>query len=268
MSEASSSPPVLPPLPADALTPAPRVSARECPVCPGLLLETWSPDNARELEIDRCRRCAGVLFDADEVEQLRHVRSRSVLAWLRPPSYELPRPCPACSTPLARDAAACTVCGRENHIDCPSCGAQMDIVEHEGKRVDRCRACHAVWLDAHELALVWTGLALALGAPLAAGALSTTAADVANAAPSLGELAGGAAEVAAHVDPWLLELGARAALEAAPMVARGGGVLLDGAGKALSHAPGAAGAAVEGLGQLAGAIVEALAQLLGAVADL
>jgi uncharacterized protein with PIN domain len=44
---------------------------------------------------------------------------------------------------------------RQTHfMKCPRCGGDLEEVEHHHVKVDRCKDCSGVWLDAGELELV------------------------------------------------------------------------------------------------------------------
>lgn len=40
---------------------------------------------------------------------------------------------------------------RNHYMKCPKCGYDLEEIDHEHIKVDRCRKCHGVWLDAGEL---------------------------------------------------------------------------------------------------------------------
>ena len=35
-------------------------------------------------------------------------------------------------------------------MDCPKCGAHMELIDYRGVEIDRCTACGGIWLDAVE----------------------------------------------------------------------------------------------------------------------
>lgn len=36
---------------------------------------------------------------------------------------------------------------KEVHVNCPKCGAEMEMVGHESIEVDRCKGCKGIWFD-------------------------------------------------------------------------------------------------------------------------
>ncbi len=63
--------------------------------------------------------------------------------------------CSKCGFPMTRATAACGACGRENILDCPGCGSELERVQSENFTVDVCRACRGVWFDNLDLSQVW-----------------------------------------------------------------------------------------------------------------
>src|SRR5881392_2089909 len=39
---------------------------------------------------------------------------------------------------------------QECQMDCPKCGAHMELIDYRGVEIDRCTACGGIWLDAVE----------------------------------------------------------------------------------------------------------------------
>ncbi|MEM9595359.1 MAG: zf-TFIIB domain-containing protein [Acidobacteriota bacterium] len=215
-----------------------------CPVCLGVKMEAVTLGGNEELTLDRCGRCGGIYFDADEVEALSRLEVTATLARIELPQERTTFPCHGCPDRLDRDADACPSCGWENRLSCPICERQMLRRHHGGRTLDVCDHCHGVWFDANELAAVWNGALITL---LAAGA-SPDAVDR--------DLLGQGIEA---VGDFLEALGP----EGAEIVAKGafavGRVLL-------AEAPGIAASVLESSGDLAGAVFEALAEIIGAVA--
>lgn len=38
-----------------------------------------------------------------------------------------------------------------HHMHCPKCGSHLHEEHYHGVKIDRCRSCHGVWLDAGEI---------------------------------------------------------------------------------------------------------------------
>ena len=43
---------------------------------------------------------------------------------------------------------------RAHHMKCPKCGADLSEQEFQHVKVDLCRECHGMWLDAGEIAMI------------------------------------------------------------------------------------------------------------------
>jgi len=129
----------------------------ECPVCLGAALESFRPDPKQPLELDTCRRCGGVWFDAGEVPRLRALRPEAMwqAVTLRPEAFRMK--CHECHASFDRNQEQCPACGWENRLNCPSCRARLRVVEQGGLRLDACTKCRGVWFDNVELAAVWNG---------------------------------------------------------------------------------------------------------------
>ena len=189
----------------------------ECPACLGAALESFRPDPGQPLELDTCRRCGGVWFDAGEVPRLRSLRPEAMwqAVTLRPEAFRMK--CHECHASFDRNQKQCPACGWDNRLNCPSCRARLQVVEQGGLRLDACTKCRGVWFDNVELAAVWngqvdalakrTGRAVAVGQgaadhfllyallwtdPYAIGAVGSGAAHVAGAAAGGLAQAGGA----------------------------------------------------------------------------
>jgi len=52
----------------------------------------------------------------------------------------------------AQQAAEATTRERKSHfMKCPKCGADLHTEEFHGVTIDRCPACHGIWLDEGEI---------------------------------------------------------------------------------------------------------------------
>ncbi len=127
----------------------------DCPVCEAVQLQKLSPSEELELVLDYCDDCGGMWFDAGEVRQL-HLCSPEVLSGRITMKKQLHTvECSKCGFPMTRATAACGACGRENILDCPGCGSELERVQSENFTVDVCRACRGVWFDNLDLSQVW-----------------------------------------------------------------------------------------------------------------
>lgn len=96
--------------------------ARICPRCNiPMKLQT-----KKGVEIDRCPKCKGIWFDANELDRLTGEKSLEGLIF------------------TAR------VLGKV--LDCPVCNEKMQFVTVDGITVDHCQKCDGVWLDDGEMA--------------------------------------------------------------------------------------------------------------------
>jgi Zn-finger nucleic acid-binding protein len=101
-----------------------------CPKCPGAALETHRFDT---LEIDRCARCGGVWFDAQEQERFYSAK------------LQLPPPTLSPQEVLALD---------DKDGACPRCARPMMKVPSKADpavTLDGCGGCSGTWVDGAEL---------------------------------------------------------------------------------------------------------------------
>ena len=124
-----------------------------------------TPDGA--LMLDYCPQCNGVWFDRGEAAALRDCGpSGAAFPVATNDTYAMK--CHGCGEVMDRDADACGMCARTNVLNCPVCLEAMDVVTHDGLRLDVCRRCMGVWFDANELTQIWNA-ALRDGAVTDAG---------------------------------------------------------------------------------------------------
>jgi Zn-finger nucleic acid-binding protein len=145
-------------MPARASSIPDRSSRRfECPVCLGAALVPFRPDPKQPLELDSCRRCGGVWFDAGELPGLRLLRPEALwqAVTLRPEAFRMK--CHECHASFDRNQKTCPACGWVNRLSCPSCRSKLQVVEQGALRLDACAKCRGVWFDNVELAAVWNG---------------------------------------------------------------------------------------------------------------
>jgi Zn-finger nucleic acid-binding protein len=217
-----------------------------CPVCLGVVMDTHRIGKEKALEVDHCRRCGGVWFDAGEVQRLRAYPAAAL--WARVPRQEAEpvTPCHNCHAPLSRDVEKCPGCSTRNLLDCPVCDRLMQRQEVSGIHVDVCRKCKGAWFDHSELDAIWK-----LAAPAAAGGA------VAGAAYTAGD-------AAVDVLFWAPDLAFHAVAGTAHAVSH----LPDAIGAVPDVAAGLAGAAVDAAGAAGGvgsAIFEAIAAIFEAI---
>jgi Zn-finger nucleic acid-binding protein len=133
-----------------------RTHALECPVCIGLPMSRIRVGRDRAVEVDICRRCGGLWLEHGELAQLQtHGVNHFALRTTRsdPPQ---PAHCHHCQAILNRDLDRCPACDEGNHLTCPSCDRSMELLVHDGTRLDVCRDCQGAWFDHHELHALWT----------------------------------------------------------------------------------------------------------------
>jgi Zn-finger nucleic acid-binding protein len=214
-----------------------------CPVCLGVRLDQRRIGRHGAVVLDHCSRCGGVWFEKGEVQTLRQLRPRDLLAHVAPRASVHHMRCRGCDGVVSREAAACPACGQTVRLDCPSCDRPLETRDYQGVRLDFCGRCHGVWFDQHELKDLWRLSALEVArkrrtgrrrtdreAPRATGnATAHGVADVLFYAPDLGVLGvdmAGRAVVA----------GVTSGPEAAAAAAHAAGVAGEAAGEVAAHA--------------------------------
>ena len=103
-----------------------------CPRCQSRL-ETRSTGG---VEIDECRSCQGIWFDADELRRVKDGSDKD-LNWM--------------DFDLWKHADRFRV--NTNPVNCPNCSNAMVTIDYDqtGVEIDHCTHCRGVWLDAGEL---------------------------------------------------------------------------------------------------------------------
>jgi Zn-finger nucleic acid-binding protein len=226
----------------------------ECPVCLGVVLSKLRPGGADGAVVDHCRRCGGLWLQAGELQRLRQLPPEALWQLVpRTPPSSVPA-CHDCHAPMARDAARCEGCGRDNTLECPECGRPLTGVVRDGVRLDVCQPCRGVWFDHHELDAIWRiALAAAVERRLDADPVSQHATILD--ALILTDVAQGAV--------WGLAHGGAAAADGLASVMSGA---LSGTAPAADVAAAAAegaAAAVEIAGEAAGGVLETVLGILG-----
>lgn len=207
-----------------------------CPACLGVVLQTVSVE--WKVEVHHCRRCGGTWLPREKASRLRQVPAAAIRATLAR-DREVAFVCHSCHGPMGRNALRCRACGWGNALECPACGREMRRKRQDGVMVDVCRACKAMWLDHHELSVLWT-------------AASATA--LAHAGPRAGFTAGDM-----DAGTFLLDV-----LWHAPDLPL---ALVHGGFHAAGHAAGAAADVVVNAPELVGGAAEAAAEAAGSVFD-
>jgi Zn-finger nucleic acid-binding protein len=251
-----------------------------CPVCLGVALEVTSVTSGAK--IHHCRRCGGTWLLRGQIASLRSVPARALRIMIRR-ADEAGFLCHDCHAPMDRDAASCPACGWENALECPDCGKPMRRQSENGVAVDVCRGCQGVWLDHHELSLLWTAAAAGALVQAREGTNMTWGGDVPSfpldglwpapdlPAAGMGDAAASGMELASHAGGSGMELASHTSevgMHAAANAPEIGG-LADGA-SGLGEAAGGLGEAVGGLGEAAGGLGEAaggLAEVAGGLAE-
>jgi Zn-finger nucleic acid-binding protein len=117
--------------------------ARACPICGQPMVGF----GAAGVQLDACRGCRGLWFDADELKVV--VTARAVRELLESAQGKAGR-CKSCDARLDK-VKVCPSCGQRAPT-CAKCGAMpLSIGAVRGVALDVCGACHSVWLDAREL---------------------------------------------------------------------------------------------------------------------
>lgn len=94
---------------------------RYCPRC----AVAMKLEDRLEVEVDKCPKCKGIYFDADELDKLSGGKA------------------------LEGSIFTARVLGKE--LKCPSCGADMHYVTVQGVTIDQCSKCEGIWLDDGEM---------------------------------------------------------------------------------------------------------------------
>ncbi len=132
-----------------------KVKRLKCPVCDGEALQKINPSEEAELILDYCDKCGGMWFESGEVRQLRFCPPEVVSSLISIKKQLYAVECESCGHLMARNAAVCSACGRENTIDCPRCGSGLERVQGENFTLDVCQKCRGVWFDNIDLSAVW-----------------------------------------------------------------------------------------------------------------
>lgn len=246
-----------------------------CPACLGLPMHKARFEQ-HHLELDVCRRCGGIWFDAGEVESLSRVHPNlaETEIKLKPEAHLMA--CHRCSSSMDRNADRCPACNWENRLDCPVCQRKMSIARVGDLKLDYCKHDKGVWFDNVELASIWnrhlTGM---LGQRDKVWLDGEDAADffvgMLYYSPDL-VWYGGEAVVETIVHAPDIAAGALDLVTHTPDLAAGAveavSHLPDLAGSAVemvAHAPDVAGVVVEGVGAAAGGVFEAIGEIIGGI---
>jgi Zn-finger nucleic acid-binding protein len=104
----------------------------QCPRCQ-VALRTRSVGG---VEIEECRDCRGLWFEADELRRVKDASDRDLNwmdfdLWKHPDRFRV----------------------GENPLGCPTCSISMVAIDYgdTGVEVDTCTSCRGVWLDGGEL---------------------------------------------------------------------------------------------------------------------
>jgi Zn-finger nucleic acid-binding protein len=217
-----------------------------CPVCLGVTMKkTTLTGRGQMLVLDHCPRCSGIWFELGEVQRLRARPPDALWKLVQQRHAPYKGPCHNCQAILDRNADRCGACGTTNRINCPSCDKELSVEEHEGYRLDVCRACKGVWFDHVELEAIWKlSLTASRRAPERSGATD-------------------AAEIGSYVlldslfwAPHLFLHGAHSAGMAATEV-----------GGAMLSAPDAVGGIAEGAADAASGAFEAIVGIISGLVD-
>lgn len=104
----------------------------KCPVC----LKEMMTVTHEDLEVDHCRLCGGLWFDAGEMDKLTVMKNK-------PKRF---------TQPIAYDFSQRKV--EEGKRDCPRCNRVMKIMQFKDVSVDVCTECRGIWFDRYEVAKI------------------------------------------------------------------------------------------------------------------
>lgn len=108
--------------------------------CPACSTDTLAPylDPVTELEVDSCRSCEGIWFDAKELARfLENASLKKTFHWDH-------------KQPKGESSFTINTIARK----CPRCSEVMDERLFGGITLDRCGACGGLWFDGGELQTV------------------------------------------------------------------------------------------------------------------
>jgi Zn-finger nucleic acid-binding protein len=200
------------------------------PVCLGVKMEKVRLGSNPHIELDVCRRCGGMWFDAGEVARLRRLKPQALWTHVEANADEFRMKCHDCAATLKRNDEKCLACGWVNTLACPACRRGLTRVVQDGLAIDVCRRCRGAWFDNVELASVWNRQVTAF--ERRPGAKQAGMSDDSLVLHAL-----------IWTDPTVMYLGAHAVANAAPL----------------------AGAVLENTGELAGSVFGALGDLIAKV---
>jgi len=154
----------------EAYEPEPRTRKR-CPNC-GVGLFPFTLDHTPGLTLDGCAKCKGVWLDDREL-QVIHERLHGGASETRPAEGAGGRragvrqkarqavtvlvrvACPNCGESNPVSSLVCWACAAPLAVQrgklCPRCDEPLSIEELDDVRVDNCKECAGVWLEAGEL---------------------------------------------------------------------------------------------------------------------
>jgi len=109
----------------------------KCPRCAGRTRKM----RVKSVQVDRCAKCFGTWFDADEMRVLKDREKRGEYRWI--------------DFDLWRDRAKFRA-GRQEGLVCPKDGEAMITVRYGRSpvRIDICGRCQGIWMDQGEYAKV------------------------------------------------------------------------------------------------------------------
>ena len=105
----------------------------KCPKC----ATTISRVEIKSIKVDRCDKCGGTWYDADELRLLKDKESRGDYRWI--------------DLDLWKDKEK-FLAGRQRRLSCPKDGQRMTTIRYGDFpiRVDICTKCRGIWLDEGE----------------------------------------------------------------------------------------------------------------------
>jgi Zn-finger nucleic acid-binding protein len=214
-----------------------------CPVCIGVIMHKPRIEGHHQVQLDHCRRCGGVWFDAGEVQQLRRFQPATFWSVIAAEQAVRRPQCHECGAFIDRGAAECAACAHRNVLDCPQCLQPLDIAHHDDVTLDVCRTCRGIWFDHAELSAIWRfELERAVKRRRDRGAIQTAGDGSLFLVDAL------------MFDPFATYYGMQVAGHGAAAL-----------GEALAHAPGTLGAAAEVAGEAASSVFEVILDIIGGI---
>ncbi len=139
-----------------------RKAQMSCPTCRVGLVE-FEFRHSPGIKLDGCPQCKGIWVDEGELRAIYRRITGETPATTQPDARQKAQQamgfltnveCPGCKQPNPTASKVCWACGAmlegKRGFVCPRCDKPLSGGVYDGLRLDTCKACGGVWLDAHE----------------------------------------------------------------------------------------------------------------------